>query len=597
MLFVYLAHFVSEGRDENFVFSEHSWKFVIGLALMKRKFITFLIIIAAISGLIGFWNWQRNIYSKETLKLEILGPENIELTKEFEYLVKYKNNGNIRLEEPKLIFEYPSHSILDATLPPPTGKSLRQEIGAEILGDAIYHGEEKTISFKARLIGKEGETLTAKALLSYRPKNLKARYESSTTFTTQIKSVPLTFEFDLPSKIESGKDLKFRLNYYSNIDYPLLNLRVIAEYPSGFEFLQATPPSLEKVEWKLSPLNLAEGGRIEISGKIRGEVREQKLFKARLGIWQEGEFISLKEIAKGIEIIQPALWVFQQINGSPKYLANPGNLLHYEIFFKNVGGETLFDLSLMTTLIGDIFDFQTLKAPEGEFSLGDNSIVWEWRRVRDLQFLEPGEEGKVEFWVRLKKDWPIPSLEGKTEIRNRIYLSQVKEEFSTKVNSKLEITQKGYFESELWEKSGPIPPRVGEATTYTIIWQAKNYYNEVKDVKVKATLPQNVKPTGKIFPEEATEKFFFDSQSREIVWNLGDLKVGQGVLNPAPNISFQIEFLPEESQRGSTPDLISQAKITGEDSWTGESLEAVSPPLNTTLPDDETITEEMGIIQ
>ena len=214
MLFVYLAHFVSEGRDENFVFSEHSWKFVIGLALMKRKFITFLIIIAAISGLIGFWNWQRNIYSKETLKLEILGPENIELTKEFEYLVKYKNNGNIRLEEPKLIFEYPSHSILDATLPPPTGKSLRQEIGAEILGDAIYPGEEKTISFKARLIGKEGETLTAKALLSYRPKNLKARYESSTTFTTQIKSVPLTFEFDLPSKIESGKDLKFRLNYY-----------------------------------------------------------------------------------------------------------------------------------------------------------------------------------------------------------------------------------------------------------------------------------------------------------------------------------------------------------------------------------------------
>jgi len=110
-------------------------------------------------------------------------------------------------------------------------------------------------------------------------------------------------------------------------------------------------------------------------------------------------------------------------------------------------------------------------------------------------------------------------------------------------------------------------------------------------------LPQNVKPTGKIFPEEATEKFFFDSQSREIVWSVGDLKVGQGVLNPAPNISFQIEFLPEESQRGSTPDLISQAKITGEDSWTGESLEAVSPPLNTTLPDDETITEEMGIIQ
>jgi len=558
---------------------------------MWRKFIIFLILLAAISGLVGFWNWQRNIYSKEILKLEILGKEEVAVAEEFEYIVKYKNNGTVRLEEPRLTFEYPKYSILEE------GKSLRQELGAKELGEAIYPGEEKTFHFKVRLLGKEGETRIAKAWLSYRPKNLKARYESATTFTTQIKSVPLTFEFDLPSKIESGKDLKFRLNYYSNIDYPLLNLRLVAEYPPGFEFLESAPPSLEKVEWELPLLNRAEGGRIEISGKIRGEVREQKMFKAKLGIWQEGEFIVLREILKGVEIIQPALWVFQQINGSSKYTANPGDLLHYEIFFKNVGGETLFDLSLVTTLIGDIFDFQTLKAPEGEFSLGDNSIVWEWRRVRALQFLEPGEEGKVEFWVKIKKDWPIPSLAGKTEIKNRIYLSQVKEEFSNKVNSKLEIFQKGYFESEVWENFGPIPPKVGEGTTYTIIWQAKNYYNEVKDVKVKAALPPNVKLTGKIFPEEEMEKFAFDSQSREIVWNIGNLKVGQGVLNPAPNISFQIEFIPEEIQRGSIPNLISEAKITGEDSWTGMTLEAISAAINTTLPDDPTITEEMGVVQ
>ena len=111
---------------------------------MRKKFITFLILIAGISGIVGFWNWKSNIYSKETLKLEILGPETIELAKEFEYIIKYKNNGTIRLEEPKLIFEYPSHSILEA------GKSFRQEIGAGELGDAIYPGEEKTISFKAR---------------------------------------------------------------------------------------------------------------------------------------------------------------------------------------------------------------------------------------------------------------------------------------------------------------------------------------------------------------------------------------------------------------------------------------------------------------
>ncbi|GAH31413.1 unnamed protein product, partial [marine sediment metagenome] len=199
------------------------------------------------------------------------------------------------------------------------------------------------LRIRARLLGKEGEAKIAKATLSYRPKNLKARYESITTFTTVIKSVPLNFEFDLPSQTESGKELKFRLNYFSNIDYPLSNLRCKIEYPLGFEFIESTPPSLEKIEWEVPPLNKAEGGRIEIVGRLRGEVGEQKIFQAELNIWQEGEFILLKKAVKGVEIIKPALYITQQINGNPEYIANPGDSLHYEIFFKNIGEETLID--------------------------------------------------------------------------------------------------------------------------------------------------------------------------------------------------------------------------------------------------------------
>ncbi len=553
---------------------------------MRRKFITFLILLATIVGMAGFYYWQKNIYSKEVLKLEILGPEEAEIYQEIEYIVKYKNNGQVRLEEPRLIFEYPKYSIVEEEV-------LRKEISLE----DIYPGEERVVPFKARLFGKEGDALTAKATLSYRPKNLKARYESTTTFTTVIKSVPLNFEFDLPSKTESGKEFKFRLNYFSNIDYPLSNLRCKIEYPLGFEFIESTPLSLEKIEWEIPPLNKAEGGRIEIVARLRGEVGEQKIFQAELGTWQEGEFVLLKKAVKGVEIIKPALYITQQINGNPEHIANPGDSLHYEIFFKNIGEETLIDLSLVTTLTGNAYDLETLRAPDGEYELGDNSILWEWRRAGDLQFLNVQEEGKVEFWVKLKEEWEISSLEGKEVIKNKIYLSQVREEFVNKVNSKLVVTQKGYFEDEVFGSSGPIPPKVGERTTYTIMWQVKNYYNDVKNVKVKATLPKNVKLTGKIFPEEETEKFTFDSQSREIVWNIGELKVAQGILSPAPNIAFQIALTPDNAQIGQTPEIIGQAKIEGEDSWTKETLRQTASNINTTLPDDKTITEEMGRVQ
>ena len=115
---------------------------------MKRKLITFTIILTFILAATVFWYYRKNIYSKEILKLEVLGPEEVELAQEFEYTVRYKNNGNITLEEPKLIFEYPENSIV-VEGENSSGNSLRQERKL----DDIYPGQERTFSFKARLLG------------------------------------------------------------------------------------------------------------------------------------------------------------------------------------------------------------------------------------------------------------------------------------------------------------------------------------------------------------------------------------------------------------------------------------------------------------
>ena len=100
------------------------------------------------------------------------------------------------------------------------------------------------------------------------------------------------------------------------------------EYPSGFEFIASQPQALEKTEWDLPILNKAEGGRIEIRGKLTGEIKEQKIFRATLGIWQSGEFILLKEAVRGVEILKSSLSIFQQVNGFSQYVANPGDSLH-----------------------------------------------------------------------------------------------------------------------------------------------------------------------------------------------------------------------------------------------------------------------------
>ncbi len=548
---------------------------------MRKKIIISLIILTVAAGAVGFWYYQKNVYSKEILKLEILGPQEADLGQEVEYTVKYKNNGNVRLEEARLLFEYPGHSIVE------NGETLMPEL---VLED-IYPGQEKTLTFKCRLLGKEGEIKKANVWLAYHPKNLKATYESSTSHSVQIKSVPLTLEMDLPSKIESGKEISFALSYFSNADYPLSDLGIKADYPEDFELKESNPESLGEI----GLLNKAEGGVINLTGLLRGEVNEQKTFKAQLGIWRDGEFVLLKETVRAVRIVTPSIYIFQHINGSPKYVASPGDTLHYEIFFKNIGEEAFNNLFLVAKLEGEAFDFESLKAPYGEFEQGDNSVVFDWRRARDLQYLGAQQEGRVEFWIDLKEEWDAQeSVEGYS-LANKVYLSQAREEFITKVNTELEIVQKGYYVDEIFGNTGPLPPESGKTTTYTVTWQAKNHYNSVKNMKVSAVLGQGVSLTGKIFPEEAN--LTFDSKSREIVWRLERLHADKGVTGPGPNVSFQVAFDPSQHQEGEIAELVGEVEISGEDEFTGQTVEASDSALGTDLPDDDSVSREEGTVQ
>jgi hypothetical protein len=108
-------------------------------------------------------------------------------------------------------------------------------------------------------------------------------------------------------------------------------------------------------------------------------------------------------------------------------------------------------------------------------------------------------------------------------------------------------------------------------------------------------LGQNVSLTGLIFPEDA--RLTFDSNSREVVWQIGDLEAGYGVLVPASSVAFQIVFTPSLSQKGTVPNLIGQVTITGEDQATSLSVQGISPAINTTLPDDDSVSSLQGIVQ
>ncbi len=547
---------------------------------MKKIIIILLVVLILITAGAGYWLYRQRMFSKEVLKLEILGNEKITAGEEIEYTLRYKNNGNFTLENVELIFELPENSV---------SENGRKRITQQI--ENIYPGQEETIKVKTRLLGKEGDLKVAKAWMSYNPKNLRARYESQTTFTAEINSVPLTLNFDLISRIESGKETNFSLNYFSNMDYSLEDLEIRVEYPEEFEFSESDPEGIEYYAWEIPYLEKTEGGRINIKGIFKAEEGEIEEIKMKLGIWHEGNFIVLKETTKEVEIVKPMIYITQQINGESNYIASPGEKLNFDIYFKNIGNSALENEFLMIRLNGDAFDLSTVKVNLGEIQSGNDLIIWDWRQVSDLRHLAPDDEGKVTFEVSLKDSWDVSEKQIKESvIENSVNISRINKDFQTKVNSLLEISQEVYYQNEAFASDGPIIPQVGTKTTYAVIWELNNRFNDVKNVRIRAVLPQNVQLTGQIFPVEKADRFSFDPVSREVVLAISEFKAGENEI-----FAFQVGLVPNESQRGTSAEIIKKVTIKGEDTWTESTTINEADKVDTLSIKD--LLEEQGIVQ
>ncbi len=559
---------------------------------MSNKIIIFLIIPVLLLGAVGYWFHHSNVYTKEILRLEIVAPATVIVGQEIEYVVRIRNNSDIRLDEPRLIFDYP------LTANPINGDALRVIKEGEDFGKAIYPGQEKVFRFRARIFGKEGGTKEARVSVSYRPRNLRARYVSRTSHLITIDKVPLTFEFDIPSSVGSDQEITFSLNYLSSVNYPLLDMEIRINYPAQFELKETTPEGISDREWRIS-LNKGEGGRIQIKGILRGETGTTGVFHGELGLWQRGEFVVLKRTARQVRIVEPSLHIIQMINGSINHVANPGDILHYEIIFRNVGRTPLRHLFLASKLSGQLFDLESIRSPEGRFQPGDNSIFWDWRDISALQFLDAGEEATLEFWISLKDN--VENI-GEPKLKNEIILGQARRRFVTRVNTVLEFTQNAYIDDEAFGSRGLLPPQVGEESLLTVVWKARSLHSPVQDTKVQAILPKNVSLTGRVLPQELV----FDPITRKIVWLIGDLggeeegeeeREGEGEEGErvekreggerVSRLVFQIALRPTSEQRNEFAELIDEVIINGFDKWTEQQVEAVGLPITTEVFGEE----------
>lgn len=572
----------------------------LSMSFFVKLFIFSLIFFIVALGVAVFFFYRGSVFvSSRNVDLAISGPAEIKAGEEIFFQVAVINRNNTDLEFAELVMEYPAGAR--------TADSRQSELKRSRLNlGTIKKGETKLQTVTAVIFGEKDTELEWRFAIEYRLADSNAIYDKVFNQRLKITDAPISLTLDLPSEVNANQEVNLNVTVASNAAETLNDLLLTIIYPPGFMFKEATPPPIGgRDTWRIGDLGPQDRRSIKITGLLEGQNEELKSFRLAVGRPDKDNEravgLAYSTIFKTLTIKKTQVDLDFSINGdfSPEFVADPNEELRVDINWINNLPVAVTAAEISMKLSGELFD-RTRVSPSGGFYQSlDNTIVWNKLTQPTLNLLPPGEKGRVSFDLNVL---PLSSFRGvlpqnpvinldllfrgrKTDDESAKEPIETKLSKQIKINSVIQLSANVLYRSGVLQNRGPLPPRIGEETTYTVVWSVVNSFNEVKDVMVKATLPAYVKWLGAVSPSE--EKVEFDAGDGEVRWALGRVSAGQGFANQPREVAFQVAITPSLSQVRESPVLVSKPELEGVDAFTGARLTSSKNSLTTATADPD----------
>ncbi|EKD49165.1 MAG: hypothetical protein ACD_63C00249G0006, partial [uncultured bacterium] len=422
---------------------------------------------------------------------------------------------------------------------------------------------------------------------------------------TIIASSDISLSVDAPQTTTSGNQIEYIVNYENKGKNAKTNLQVRVNYPDGFSFSKAEPsPSNGNRTWDIPSLKSGERKKIKVLGALSGGDGESKRVEAEIGtVDSNGKFFTQIKKEDSTRIVEAGILITETVNGKSETFVDAGTTLDYVIEYKNEGGIGLRNVVVENEINTEILDMSTFNAKGG--ALENGKIVWNSSGVSELALIQPSQEGRLEFsaGVKKKEELPISSISDKNfQITSRASISSDDIAVSISAEKKVEAApsivklntfigvdaQAFYYDQFTGEPlgNGPMPPKVGQKTTYKVFLNMTNLSNDVAEVVVKCQLAPGIKWEWNDSVSHG-EKLDHNSKTGEVLWKVGRVPANTGTFSEKMIASFDISITPGEDRIGKTAPLIVTTKIVGEDTFTEQKLDSSDGDVSTELPDDK----------
>jgi len=582
----------------------HEYKEKVTMSFLSKLLIASVLFCLLAVGIGAFLFFRgASLISGDNINIVINGPVSVSGGEIVSFDVTVYNKNTVDLQVADLSITFPDGT----TNPKDHSKELK--IFRELLGD-IPAGHSANKKVEAIIFGEENIQKQIEIVVTYSVKGSSAIFIKSRTYDVLISSSPISLNVSSFTEITSGQEFDFNIEVKSNSSETLKNILVRAEYPFGFTFISSEPKALaENAVWKIGDIPAGGSRKVKIRGVVEGENTDIRVFHFNIGAQssRDPEEIGTEyaRIERELAIQKPfvSVEIIANSNDSNKdYIATFGESTRIEVLWFNNLSVGISNMQITAKLSGTAYDKNTVQPDLGNFRSVNDEIVWNQISVPELGSVKAGDSGKVSFTV-IPTNKNLGSASATNQSMsisvgisgNRTQESNVPETLSSTAVKNIKIASNVSLSGRVvrtvgpFMNTGPIPPKVEQKTTYTVIWSVDNASNAVNNAQVTAVLPSHIQWLGKVSP--STENITYNRNTGVVTWDIGSIGANTSGSTRRKEVNFQIAIEPGVNLFEQAPIIVEQALLTAIDEFTGASLESKQDYVTTRFSTDPAYKE------
>lgn len=560
----------------------------------KRRYRSFILIasliifilVAGISSM--FLYFGGNQISGDNILVAVSGPTTVGGGEALPLQIAVTNQNKVPIESVTLIIKYPTGTRS-------VGDNPRNLYEERIAIEDIAPGEVVNVPAKVAVFGEEHAEKNIETTLEYRIQGSNSVfYKDSEPLVFRITSSPLVLRVESIEKVASGQLVDIVLTAVSNASAPLSDVLVSASYPNGFSFEKSDPePVFGNNVWRIEELPSEGSFTIKLQGIVSGLTDENFRINFDAGPAEiNNKFMvgaTLAEAKADFVIERPFIDVMVSINGdrSDSVVLTEASNASVKIDIKNTLDETVYDMAIEVVPGGNALDSDSISSKNGFFDSNTGTVRWEVSNNPSFAEVTPGSSRNLEFNVKTGPNRTTSSF----DLVVNVYARRVAESSATETligSNGVEAKYSSHIDlgGQAGFVSGPVPPKVGETTIYTLTLIAEAGANDMANAVVETSLPLHSNWLD-IYDGEGTVTY--NSVSKKLQWAIGDISQEE-----RKQLNFQVSIIPSSSQVNKTPVLLNGQSIKANDRFTNALLQDSSSAVTTELSTEMGFSKDNG---